>query len=191
MSDKEVWKSIPGFPGYEVSNHGRVKGRKATFLRPVRNHKGYLYVSLYISRHRHNKFIHRLVAENFVNGYSEGLFVNHLDEDKTNNRFDNLEWVTNHENNVYGTRCAKVKAKLTNGKCSKPVAQFTRKGELVNVFPSTIEAERQLGLHQANICRCALGKAPTAYGYIWRYVDHFDVSTVTCEDSSVLNAPNK
>lgn len=106
----EVWKPIKGYEGcYEISNLGRVKslarkvksGRitKEIILVPIRNSHGYLQVDLCLNgKMKHHK-IHRLVAEAFIPQNNETKeTVNHKDYNKSNNRVDNLEWLSNREN---------------------------------------------------------------------------------------------
>lgn len=57
-----------------------------------------------------------------------------------------------------------------NGKCSKPVIQInTKTDEIIRVFPSAMEVQRQLGYNQGNILRCCKGERKTCCGYKWRY----------------------
>lgn len=99
----EQWKEIAGFPKYEVSNMGRVRTIKAK--RPVKSRLAfkdkYLKVSLGAGSAGRTKpkRVHRLVALHFVDGYKPGLHVNHKDGNRLNNRFDNLQWTTQAENN--------------------------------------------------------------------------------------------
>ena len=116
----ENWKSVDCLPDYggviEVSDIGRVRVRNRRFrlrskwgtvgigTKPdqmisgeVGNH-GYRVACFYIHRKRHRFLIHRLIAKAFVAGYRDGLHVNHINGDKTDNRARNLEWVTNEEN---------------------------------------------------------------------------------------------
>lgn len=87
----EVWKSIDS--RYQISNMGRCKSKRG-ILKPERHTSGYLRVSLSgIGRF----YLHRLTAEYFLDN-SDKTIVNHKDGDKTNNRVDNLEWVTPSEN---------------------------------------------------------------------------------------------
>ena len=108
-----MMRSIKGFPEYSVTTDGRVFSRKwGKFkeLKPFDPGSGYLKVRLY--DHQGNKktyFVHRLVMETFI-GVSD-LMVNHIDGVKTNNKIDNLEYVTAkgndthaRENNLKGKR---------------------------------------------------------------------------------------
>ena len=92
---------------YEVSNLGRVRASPAARIkgsRPGRilsyshDDRGYPQVFLYKGYRQHTIKIHRLVAEAFLGPRPAGAQVNHIDGDKTNNRIDNLEWVSNQEN---------------------------------------------------------------------------------------------
>ena len=97
---EEKFVKVKGYEGYEVSNTGKIKSLKTNrLLTPQKNNCGYLYILLT----DHNKkvkinLIHRLVFDSFI-GIEDGLEINHLDEDKENNRLDNLELIT-HEDNL-------------------------------------------------------------------------------------------
>lgn len=122
----EVWKDIPDYEGfYQISNMGRVKsllrvieksnGRKMTFKSKIlslnKHYKNeYLSVMIRIFEKHQRKSIHRLVGELFVNNDEEKFEINHIDSDKSNNRFDNLEWVSRSENQ---THMAKNKKKTS------------------------------------------------------------------------------
>lgn len=169
----ENWKDIKGYEGlYQVSDQGNVKGPKGYILKPQARRHGYLAVYLYKDGcPRGHESIHRLVAEAFLPKPEGATEVNHIDEDKQNNRVSNLEWVTHSENMRRGTVPARIGAAGLNGKTSRPIAQYTRDGILVATYPSMAEAERKTGFAKANICRCAQGSSgySHAYGYIWRY----------------------
>lgn len=115
----EIWKSVKGFEGYyEVSNLGRVRsithyttfkngsGRlfKGMILKPHDVAGGYLQVILYKDGVVFHKSIHRLVAETFLKNDNHLRDVNHKNEDKKDNRVDNLEWCEHSYNMLYGTR---------------------------------------------------------------------------------------
>lgn len=98
MSEK--WKDI--LDDYEVSNHGRVRRRykngNVRILKGSRNHKGYKYIQIQDHGIRKNYFIHRLVTHAFIGPIHPNKFVNHKDNNITNNNINNLHYVTNLQN---------------------------------------------------------------------------------------------
>lgn len=112
----EEWKSIPGYEGlYEVSSYGRVKSldryvkvksksyrlQKGKMLSPIKNKYGYLQVFLCCNGKYKIISVHRLVAEAFIPNPDNLPIINHLDEDKSNNRVENLEWCSHRYNSNY------------------------------------------------------------------------------------------
>jgi hypothetical protein len=83
--------------GYGVGYNGLIFGRSGMFLK-YRNKNGYNTVGLQINKKKKMFFVHRLVAEYFVAPRSGNLQVNHIDGNKQNNDFRNLEWVTPSQN---------------------------------------------------------------------------------------------
>lgn len=96
----EVWKDIKGFPGYQVSDRGRVRNKeRGNILKPIPDKDGYFRVHL--STDKNVRRVHRLVAETFIDNPENKEYVNHLDGDKTNNTVGNLKWCTANENNFH------------------------------------------------------------------------------------------
>ena len=105
----EEWRDVVGYEGlYQVSSEGRVKSfkwNKERFLKPRGNRGGYLQVNLYAGGGKPKKFyVHRLVCEAFHDNPDNKPQVNHVNEDKADNRACNLEWCTAEENTNFGTR---------------------------------------------------------------------------------------
>jgi len=110
----EVWKPVVGYEGYyEVSNLGRVKSLSKTWFTGkdgcVKKYKPdtilvntissqYFKVLLQKNKTRKNKLVHRLVAEAFIQNLENKPCVNHKNGIKTDNRAENLEWVTYRDN---------------------------------------------------------------------------------------------
>ena len=116
---KEIWRPIVGYEGlYEVSSYGRVRSldryvkysngpihlHKGMILNPGKDKDGYLQVNLYNNGKIHQRKVHRLVAQAFILNPDNLPEVNHLDEDKTNNRVENLEFCNRKYNCNYGSR---------------------------------------------------------------------------------------
>lgn len=96
----ETWKPVVNFEKlYEVSNLGNVRHiGKSKPLSPVDNGNGYLTVTLYNNTHKKRCRVHVLVAEAFIGPKTQGMQINHIDHDKTNNALSNLEYVTASNN---------------------------------------------------------------------------------------------
>lgn len=95
---KEIWRTIKNFPAYEVSNFGNVR-RGANLLAPFPDKDSYLCVYLYRAGvKRENIRVHTLVAEAFHGRKPKNKEVNHKSLVKTNNRADNLEYLTRRQN---------------------------------------------------------------------------------------------
>ena len=104
---KEEWKVIPDFPRYQISNFGRVRGIRVTYLKWLYSPLGggYPFVDLRAGKMDANgkyirrlSLIHILVAEAFLGPRPSGMVVHHKDGDRNNPRVDNLEYVTPTEN---------------------------------------------------------------------------------------------
>ena len=174
--NKEIWRDITGYEGYyQVSSEGRVKslkrkGRKNEYiLRPVVTNCGYYQVGLRSGGKRKMFFVHRLVCEAFHENPDNKPQVNHVNEDKTDNRACNLEWSTRRENMNHGTRNSRAGKAIAKAN-SKQTGQYTLDMELIKVWPSAREAERKTGFDQSTISKVARGKYKQAYGYIWKYI---------------------
>lgn len=181
----EIWKDIKGFEGYyQVSNQGNVRSldrivenggrlitRKGQVLCKGLSSYGYYHVVLSKGGKHKNFRVNRLVAEAFVPNPNNYPHVNHKNEIKTDNRAENLEWCTGQYNHNYGTIKKRISDSGRNCKVkSKRVAQIDLQGNIVAVFPSTMEVQRQLGYSNGNISNCCVGRIERAYGYKWKYL---------------------
>lgn len=178
MQIEEIWKSIKGYEDlYAVSNFGKVKSLKyGKILKPQNKGNGYLQVSLCRNGKRKTLLVHRLVAEAFIpNPY--GLpEINHIDENKSNNCVENLEWSDAKYNTNYGSRTKRISAALTNHPVfSKSVeaSKFPDFREIELRFVSTAEAGRNGYCNQC-VSRCCRGcfnrEGNNKYrGLYWRY----------------------
>lgn len=183
MSKDEVWRDIKGYEGfYKVSNKGNVhsvarissQGKRCggLTLKPQYDKDGYLHVGLHKNGVMKTKKIHRLVTEAFIPNPSKYLEINHKDENKTNNRVENLEWCTREYNMNYGTLVERVSKKVR--------AINVETGEVLT-FTSTVEAGNK-GYDRVNVSLASRGvykdsvtgklrggDGHTYKGYVWSY----------------------
>ena len=102
----EIFKDIKGYPGYQISNKGRIWScKRQRYLNPFTNNSGYKAINIIAANgKRKGELIHRLVALHFIDNPEGKPEVNHIDRDKENNCVENLEWVTHGENNTIGRK---------------------------------------------------------------------------------------
>ena len=175
----EKWKEI--YNGrYQVSNYGRVKSmffnnRQASIdrekiLKSVkRNENSYYSVNIYKNNKAHLINVHRLVAESFLENTNNYRYVNHKDENKLNNRIDNLEFCTQKYNCNFGSRNKRISAKNINKPKSKfeKVIQYDLKENFIKEYKNVCVATRETGI--GHLRECYDGKRKTAGGYIFKY----------------------
>lgn len=173
---KEIWKDIKDYEGlYQVSNLGRVKslvrklndGRlwKEMILKQEIN-QGYARVLLSNNKNKKHKRVHRLVAEAFIPNPNNYPIINHKDENRLNNRVDNLEWCTWKYNSNYGDCNLKIGKKL-----SKSVAQYDLNGNLIKKYDSISDVSRKTGYNISYLSNCCNDKYEKAYNYKWKYIN--------------------
>lgn len=185
MEDKEIWKDILGYEGlYQVSNWGRVRNlrnNKITEGTEVkkRGKKGYKRFRLTKNGKTISIGVHRLVALHFIpfipEPYKtlEDYQVNHRDEDKHNNRLDNLEFTTCKKNNNYGTRNIRH-SKTIRGRVSRGDNPYSKKiicVETNTLYDCIADAADCLGVSQSAISHHLRGNSKTCGGYHWRYYE--------------------
>ena len=163
---KEEWKDIKGYEGlYRVSNFGKVEsverevsqgkyGKKrivgGSMMTPTDNGHGYLIVALSKNQRKKNHYVHRLVAEHFVENGDWLPCVNHKDYDTSNNRADNLEWCTQEQNIRYSAHRMRKPHKQWRRPSSGEKYIYLRysgyrlsiRGKIDKVIPTLAEAKR-------------------------------------------------
>lgn len=194
MRLEEIWIDIKDYEGYyQVSNlgsvrsvdryieynNGRIHFRISQVLKFKLDKGGYQYVVLSKNNIQKTKKIHRLVLESFNSNTDtvNRLEVNHKSGIKTENFLDNLEWVTKSENMLHAfknnlktpTKYWLNKKGKENHK-SKTVYQYDFKGNFLNEFGSTHEANRLTGVNQGHIASVCRGERNSAGGYYWKYI---------------------
>jgi hypothetical protein len=170
---KELWKPIEGYEGlYEVSNFGRVRsfhGNKriidkdgGVLSQSVMG--GYYKVVLHLNKHRKMCNVHRLVAIAFIKNERGLKEVNHKDENKLNNRVDNLEWVSHRENILYSDNIAKAQNVE-----KKKIEVHNINGGFIGLYESEHEAARRLNCDQRHISKCCNGIERTHKKLVFKF----------------------
>ena len=190
-----IWKTITGYPDYEVSDTGQVRSksrktrwahhgksglsqRKTKIIKQIprreSQHLEYMQVSLYTNGIQKSINVHRIVAKEFVPNPDNKPQVNHKDGNGTNNHKNNLEWVTQSENTLHAYRVLgrRPSAEGKFGKehpTSKKVIQMDIEGNTIKEWGCAFDAVREAGFDSGGISRAARGENKTHKGYRWKY----------------------
>ena len=162
----EKWKDVVGAElHYQVSNLGQIRNKHTgQILKPSKSGQ-YEHIEL---RYGINKdcLVHRIVAEAFIPNKDNLPQVNHKDENKGNNRVENLEWCDAQYNTTYG------KGALAR---NQKVIQYDLDGNALKVWESMKEASAKYGLKYQGISACCRGVHKSCGGFIWTYANINDV----------------
>lgn len=170
---------IKDFPDYHITTSGQVysldfhRTGRIKRLKYKISTDGYLSVGLYKDKKCSYKRINRLVAEAFIPNPENKPQVNHKNGIKTDNRVENLEWMTDKENkqynyNVLGHRGSMFMRRGSDNPLSKLVVQ-SKDGRTIKEFCGIMEAGRQTGINYTHIVSCCKGNRKSAGGYQWSY----------------------
>lgn len=170
--NEEIWKPVIGWEEfYEVSNLGRVKGLnrlsssgkrlQSKIRKSVYNKKGYLILGLSKNGINKMQITHRLVAKAFIPNPNNLPQINHKDGDKTNNKPENLEWVTSLENikHAYATGLKEGMPGETNGRALSSNKEVEDIIERYNIGEKASEIVKSTGLTLFNIREILFGKS--------------------------------
>lgn len=197
---EEVWKDIEGYEGlYQISNLGRVKSlerghktlskyiQKEKILSTRVGIRGYCVVTLY----KHNKSkqipIHRLIAKAFIPNPKNKPCIDHINTIRTDNRIENLRWVSHKENsnNVITLKKSKENCQIMwergdfdnrNNLHYQKVAKLDLDGNILEIFDSIKEASVACGICAASISAICLNTNPkrhTAGGFKWKHIGNY------------------
>ena len=147
-------RDVKGYEGiYAVTSCGRVYSYKnKKFLKPQCEKNGYLRVNLCKDGKMKHYSVHRLVAEAYIPNHDNLPQVDHIDNDKTHNYVNNLQWISQRDNARKGN--------------NMPVLQYSLDGELIREWECAADVGKEV---KSNICKCLKGKYKQAYGFIWKY----------------------
>lgn len=174
----EVWKDVVGYEGlYEVSNAGHVRslhwygGDNVVLLKSNKRKNGYLSLCLTKNGKHKTYLVHRIVAEAFIPNPDGLEMINHKDENKANNKVENLEWCTRSYNQKYSLALHPERKYVfgnnfrdkSTGELLSPmtkriprkhfrrIEQRTSDDVLIRTFENFVEASIETGLDSGNI----------------------------------------
>lgn len=187
---KEIWKDVVGYEGlYMISSMGCVKSvdrqvwkgkgydfLKGQILKAGVGRVGYPYVVLCQNGRKKTYYVHKLVALAFIPNPDNKPQIDHINTIKTDNRVENLRWVTRKENmNNPITKVRMCQNSHMKGKKSsscyqaKPIVQLSIYGDYIRTWAAIIDVYRELGISDGNINMVIKGKRNHAGGYKWMY----------------------
>lgn len=194
MEDIEIWGNIGIISGIDFSSYeasvfgnvrsidrdikykdGRVKRHKGVLLSPYKNKvTGYMQICLHCDGRQYLFSVHELVMKVHRPNPNPEIYtdINHIDEDKTNNRLDNLEWTTHKENCNHGTSIERMAQRLRDNFI--PIVQLDFDGNIINVYYSTEEINRTMVY---NVCAVIdiISKQNYIYkNYFWIRLDEYN-----------------
>ena len=181
----EIWKPVVGYEEfYDVSNLGRIRNkcwrygqhRSNVIIKQRIQRGGYISVKLSKDKKRRSFLVHRLVYEAFNRtlpkfefkgkGHCDEVWeINHIDENKQNNRIENLELVTKTQNIRHGTGIRRRAMKMT-----KPVYQYTLDRKFVKFWEGGAPEIFKHGYNKSCISECCRGVQKYYRGFLWSYV---------------------
>lgn len=177
--DDEEWRDIPGYPGYRASSLGRIFSKltdRFLYLNPGTN--GYRYVNLR-GGERYRENVQHLVARAFITNDDpiKKRVLRHINDDKTDNRVENLEWGTYADNAMDARRNGRVTMDMYRSAAAKaaianrrPVRLTDNKtGDLFD-FDSCAQAARYLGVHPSHISMALHGRFDSVRGHRVEYI---------------------
>ncbi len=153
-----------GLEKYEINTYGQVRHIQNKKILTCTNYNDYMKITLYENDIKINNsfLVHQLVALLFIPNPNNYNVVNHLDKNRSNNHVLNLEWTTQHLNNIHG--------------CGKKVSKYDEKGNFIKTYDAISLAYKELNIKRSfkisRICNNnneQNNKIKMAYGYIWKW----------------------
>jgi hypothetical protein len=168
------WRVIPSYPLYQVNLDGQIRRiDSGRILRP-RILKGYFVLNLRKNGRTVAVSVHRAIAEAFIDNAEKKPFINHKNGIRNDNRIDNLEWVTQSENELHKHAVLGVSSPMKDRfgydhPLSKEVIAVSPSGERM-LFGGANEACRHIGMNISQVVRVCLGHRKHARGWSFAYV---------------------
>nr|QBK85392.1 MAG: HNH endonuclease [Iridovirus LCIVAC01] len=178
------WKEIKNYPGYRIYNNGQIYSDYISQYLKLTISGGYYRIGLCNDNGIQRKHqVHILVAQYFCDNSENKPIVNHIDGDKLNNHYTNLEWVTQSENMKHADSLGLIKrvtkrvlqyAREDKDKC-EPLHIFNSAKEVADFVKSKSKTKASISSIMASISTVCTGVQNTAYGYRWEYEKPFSM----------------
>lgn len=180
MGKIEIWINVNGYESkYQVSSLGRLKSLERfkksknnsisrlseKICKPISLNNDYCKYDIKDNGRNKQVLVHRLVAEHFLLNDKLLPCINHKNGIKSDNRVENLEWISYFENSKHASDILMVGQKINS------ISQFDLTGKFIKEFRSISDIQKQLGYSKANIHKHLKGhpRYNTCYGFIWKY----------------------
>lgn len=166
----EIWVDVKGFEGFFlISNFGRAysyerNGTKGGIMKGHYTDLNYHKVLLSKNGKKKHYFLHRLVGQHFIPNPYNLPFINHKDEDPSNNNHLNLEWCDAKYNTNYGDGI-----KRRSESRYKPIYQLDINGKIIKKWKSGSHICKEMKYSHGHISNILHGNGKTAYGFKWIY----------------------
>lgn len=175
----EKWINVIGFEKYQISDLGNIRNSKG-LMKSRANSRGYFIIGLRDGTGKQKTFsVHRLVAEHFLIKPKDKNYVNHIDGKKNNNTVNNLEWVTQSENQIHAyqnnlqikTDEQVERMKYYAEKKRRPIKVINEQLGINETFDSIYEAGQKLKCNEKTLRNVLKGRNKSRLGYEVFYLD--------------------
>lgn len=157
-----MWKNY--IDKYDINEYGELKNSlTGRVLVKKINHRGYIYYGISIKGKYKDVIAHRAVAELFVERIENKNQVNHIDGNKQNNYYKNLEWVDSFENMKHAFEYKLLKI------TKRAVSKYSKDGIFIEKYESVVLAAKDVDGKDSLIHRCCTGERKTHRNFIWKY----------------------
>ncbi len=166
------WKIIDLNPNYSISTYGNVKNNITNKILKQQINNYYS-----ITLNKKSYLIHRLVALAFILNPLNKETVNHIDHNKTNNHYNNLEWSTYSEQATHSPNIKPITRRYIT-QYNKDLSQMLNKFDNITLASDYIKGTKNSSTSISNIMKnisCnATNKTKTAYGFVWKYKEYIE-----------------